>query len=666
MALETSGFNFELPQQGIASPALASITPYKPEFTGEAFQPLPAPNPSIQQGIAAALGSLGQGIQVGYENKQKNLQIAQEQADKDREFAFQQQKYKDELGFKQRSEARAVDERMRAVGAEMQANKFPGESGVPSGAPTEAQTSAMSETTPPKLQGAGVVGKPSLDLVPPSSSDVVKPTGKPSIDVTPPTINVVKPNLGENKPSTTITPPTFADTLQVTPSFVTKAPVEATYIPPTPVETPAVTTEQDAAVRDAIGTATARPIQELAPYVGASLNGAPSLPLTQTPPPTISYHDKMVQMQKAQDEAVAASKQGQPLYNLDLSGLKQTQEQSAPQNAEKVPTFAIPPRPTADQIPQDFTTADYNKARQEQAKDYGFYYEPLGRIETHLDPATGQQWYKVTRNPEAASVIESKIKNLDTMAQRYDRMSLQQQNTVDREQGKFSSIPVVRNFEAPNGMRQSFARFIKDYDAIAKNPEASGISDIGLLDMFGRAEGGGKITEGQAALALQSVGIMDKPELLIQKLQGGARLSQPQRDQMLRVIADDHAAQANMANQAIEMTRKKLQKLGIKDEDMLPQPYIVPITKWEAQEKIKGAQAEVTQLQLAKVNAQQTNDAAKLAQINQRMNEIQKELDPLGQMMKKSKGSAILNLYDMEHSPQGWAGGAVTTFQQQP
>jgi len=407
-------------------------------------------------------------------------------------------------------------------------------------------------------------------------------------------------------------------------------------------------------------------LKELSPYITASADtGDMSTDQPKALPPTLPVPEKK-----------------QELYPLDLSQMygiqykeqpKPTTDQQ-PQAAQKAPEpadrFTIPSRPTANQIPKDFSTRDYEAARQEQAKDYGFYYEPMGRIETHKD-ANGQ-WYKVVRDPEKTSILEQKLGRLESMRQRYDKFKLQEQNTIDREQTKFYSNPDIKAFTAPNGMRQSFARFVKDYDAILKNPEASGISDIGLLDMFGRAEGGGRITEGQAALALRAVGILDKPDLLIQKLQGGAKLSQNQRDQMLRVITEDHAAQANLANQQIAMVRQKLQRQGVTDETMLPQPYIIPITKWDFEEKSKQVRAMNTQLQLQKTEALRNNDQDTVDQINQQLTQLKEEMDPLYKLAKKAPKdkdgnilTGILNAHDIEHIPQGWAGGAVATFQQQ-
>lgn len=673
MQFDTTGFNFNTPQVPVFAPTLGNMAPLElkaaavnlPGLAVKPFEFAPfqtrtldiqTPSSAVSQGLVAAMNSLGQGISVGYQNIENKKQREQQQADKDREFAFQQQKYADEQAYKQRAEQRAeqrsIGERIQAVGGDLMPKNI---SHGPGSQTQESQTAVMSDVSPPKIEGAGVGGKPSIEIT--------VPAPEPEVITKPKTLQITPKKLGDNVPSSTITPPTASDTLQVSPSFVTKPPVNATYIPPTPVETTASTPEQDAAMQEAIGSATARPIQEIAPYVGASLNGAPSMPLSQTTPPALSYHEQMVRNQKAQDEAVAASAKGQPLYNLDTSGMTQAQQEGTPQPKSATSRFEIPAPPA--QAPQPYATTDYNDAVAHQTQDHGFYYGAISKLETHQDPQTGQMWYKVVPDQLSNTAIEAKIKHLDSMSEHYDRLQTQKQNVLNREQTGFSNDQRVKAFQAPNGMQQSFGRFVKDYDAIAKNPEGSGISDIGLLDMFGRAEGGGRITEGQAALALQSVGIMDKPELLLQKLKGGARLSQNQRDQMLRVIAEDHSAQANIANQAVQQTRDKLKAQGITDEVMLPQYFMTPITKWEAEEKQKELRSEVTQLKLQRIKAQESKDHKMLKQIEARGEEIKNEFDHLMDMQKRSKGSAIINSYDMEHTPQGWGGGSVMTFQAQ-
>jgi hypothetical protein len=244
------------------------------------------------------------------------------------------------------------------------------------------------------------------------------------------------------------------------------------------------------------------------------------------------------------------------------------------------------------------------------------------------------------------------------------QQGLKEQNILNREAVMFQSHPAVKAFTAPNGMQQSFTRFVKDYDAIIKNPEGAGISDVGLLDMFARAEGGGRVTEGQANLVLGSMGIVDKAKTLGMRLEGGDRLSQNQRDQMLRVIAEDNDAQAKIANQAVQMTRAKLIKQGVKDEDSLPQPYIVPKTKFQVLEEINELKTQALKLNAERQRAFASGDKSTSEKLKKQIEEIGKNAVELRRKIDNSK-SSIINLEEIETTPQGWTGGAATTLIQQ-
>jgi hypothetical protein len=245
------------------------------------------------------------------------------------------------------------------------------------------------------------------------------------------------------------------------------------------------------------------------------------------------------------------------------------------------------------------------------------------------------------------------------------RQDISKQNTLNRESAMFQSHPAIKAFAGPNGMQQSIGRFVRDYDAIIKNPESAGISDVGLLDMFARAEGGGRVTEGQARLALGSMGLLDKAKQLGMKLEGGDRLSQNQRDQMLRVISEDHAAQVNIANQAVEMTRKKLQAQGITDENSLPQPYIKAKTKWDGIEEIAAMKLNALALHEKQKQAEAAGDKKTADDLKRQLEDIGKSAKELRQKIDKSK-SAIINLDEVENTLQGWGGGAAATLIQQP
>jgi len=251
------------------------------------------------------------------------------------------------------------------------------------------------------------------------------------------------------------------------------------------------------------------------------------------------------------------------------------------------------------------------------------------------------------------------------MAAREEAAGTRKQNTLNRESAMFQTHPAIKAFTSANGMQQSLPRFVKDYDAILKNPEAAGISDVGLLDMFARAEGGGRVTEGQANLALGSMGLADKARQLGYKLEGGDRLSQNQRDQMMRVIHEDHSAQLEIANQAIAMTRNKLKAQGIIDENSLPQPFIKAKTKWEATQDIASMKLNAIAIHEKQKRAEQAGDKQTSESLRKQLEEIGKSATELREKIDKSK-SIIINLDEVQNTPQGWGGGAATTLIQQP
>ena len=292
------------------------------------------------------------------------------------------------------------------------------------------------------------------------------------------------------------------------------------------------------------------------------------------------------------------------------------------------------------------------------------YARKTGRMEPEIKSTNAG--YEV--NWPTPMVLESAANRKDAAKAREEttksQQGLREQNTLNREAVMFQSHPAVKAFTAPNGMQQSFTRFVKDYDAIAKNPEGAGVSDVGLLDMFARAEGGGRVTEGQANLGLGSMGLMDKAKTLGMRLEGGDRLSQNQRDQMLRVIAEDNDAQAKIANQAVQMTRAKLIKQGVKDEDSLPQPYIVPKTKFQALDEINELKKEALKLNAERQRAFASGDKSTSEKLKKQIEEIGKNAVEIRKQIDKSK-SSIINLEEIESTPQGWTGGAATTLIQQ-
>jgi hypothetical protein len=390
----------------------------------------------------------------------------------------------------------------------------------------------------------------------------------------------------------------------------------------------------------------AKQLEGLSPkYATAGLYGGAIAPIEPVPQMSLEGLNVAAISPEQNAKAIQASKQ----LSETLAEIKPI-KQEAPKSKRMVFTSA--------------KAADEESKRSYEGWGEGSIPKKVNIIDSNGKP-TGQVGYSVERQQIKPEILESKAAREEASQARQEaakeRLGISKQNTLNREQVNFQNHPDIKAFLAPNGMRQSIGKFVRDYDAIAKNPEASGISDIGLLDMFGRAEGGGKITEGQAALALRSVGIFDKPEQLIQKLEGGARLSQNQRDQMLRVIAEDHAAQANLANQQVQMKRNQLKKQGITDEEDLPQFFILPQTKWEAESELAQMKAESIalrdQMKIAETPHEKNKFKLKIETIYENAKALQRKID-------KSK-SAIINLHEMETTPQGWSGGASAILMQQ-
>ena len=294
------------------------------------------------------------------------------------------------------------------------------------------------------------------------------------------------------------------------------------------------------------------------------------------------------------------------------------------------------------------TPEGYNAAVAESKRHYEGYQDSPEVVE---DPRSGG--WKVAR------------KHSDETKQ--DRIKLSKQRELDKQLSVFNSDPDIKSYNASMGMKQTLGKFMEDYEAIKNNPNASGVSDIGLIDMFGRAEGGGVIREAQANLIKGAQALTDKPELLIAQLKGGAKLTQPQRDQMMRVVIGDVLAASRIANKKITMVRRKLQKEGITDEEDLPQYYIEPKVRSMHEHELNTLQAESSKIfaqkQAAKSLGKDTSAFDdKLMFIQDKAIQLQNELDSAsGEWLNKSE-------FQDRNIPEGWAGslGSTTIIQQQP
>jgi hypothetical protein len=617
MAFDTSGFNLTVPQAPIVTPSLANLAPLNIGAPGLAWKPaeIKTPSSAVAEGIAVGLGALGKGITAAYQSKREDERFKAEQALKQQEIAATQAQRQATLGMEQSrlgmeqsrldiEAQKAQDEKAYREGL-LRVREAGGNKGTPF-------VDAPTQTTPP-LSG---ITAPTPDS---GSSDLDEevyrqfPSMRPVPGEEP---DITQPLNSPDKPMDIGVP---AEKLETQPS-----PLSSLSAPVSPT------------AMNALGPAVSIPdlSSVSATYLSAG-GAAPTSPLAGIPP--LSATSAMLQKAKGFG---AESIPEQYAVEKQLAAFPSEQESAAISSG-----------------PMPGPYKSLASAQAEAAKSYNGY-EPNGTIK--YDHTIGG--YVVERPALKQETIESQA---NRKQQAEERIGLTRQRLLDSEGSKFYQHPAVKAFTAPNGMQQSFARFVKDYEAIRKNPEASGISDIGLLDMFGRAEGGGRITEGQAALALQSAGIRDKPELLLQKLQGGARLTQNQRDQMLRVISEDHAAQAKIANQAVTFYRNKLGKQGITNEEDLPQYFITPVSKEDAMANLNEMRSEALKIKAQKDAAAQKGDEKSVSELTSKLEDLGKQAKDLSGKLHAAKGT-IINMDEIENMPQGWGGGAMMSIPTAP
>jgi len=272
----------------------------------------------------------------------------------------------------------------------------------------------------------------------------------------------------------------------------------------------------------------------------------------------------------------------------------------------------------------------------------------------------------VTLEWPSPDVVEQHAARVDQAKDRQevakDRVAQRTQAILNQELNGFNSNNDVKVFTSQNGMRQSFPKFMKDYEAISENPTASGISDIGLMDMYAKAESGSRVSDSQLHAVLQAQTLKQKYETLFNKqFVGGDQLNQAQRDQMAQVLAGDHQAQVDIANQAVHMARNRLIAQGVTDEKFLPQPYIPAVTKSDVNRQISTMRDQAIKLKDQRDALQASGDVDGAAKLDSQLEEIGSAAKALVEKKKKAKGF-VVNMDDIQGKDQGWGGAAATTL----
>jgi hypothetical protein len=178
------------------------------------------------------------------------------------------------------------------------------------------------------------------------------------------------------------------------------------------------------------------------------------------------------------------------------------------------------------------------------------------------------------------------------------------ENAILREARAFGLQKPVANFLSKGGVKDLLPPFLSAYESAKLHPEASGAADVSMLDSFGRAESGGRITVSQAHLIENAMSLKDKYLTKTRgKIEGGGFLPQSVRDQMLRELTENYNIGADSANKVVTATKQRLKSSGIPEEKAgvyyftgghAPETEVM--LKSDALERIKSSREEMAAL----------------------------------------------------------------------
>jgi hypothetical protein len=185
---------------------------------------------------------------------------------------------------------------------------------------------------------------------------------------------------------------------------------------------------------------------------------------------------------------------------------------------------------------------------------------------------------------------------------------------------------------------------------------------VDLLYTYARATSGGKVTSEQVKLIIEAKNFADKLNLIKDKPLAGAILSDRQRDQMMRTMAEMHNAQAAGANSVLLQGREKMMASGQTNEVHLPHPYVddIMLKSDAARDITKNDRIKEQLLQSAKKAAAE-NDSEALSSIKEELSRVSHESEELANRLKKERysNSLLLGKKDFQTKRQGFVGGGV-------
>jgi len=241
------------------------------------------------------------------------------------------------------------------------------------------------------------------------------------------------------------------------------------------------------------------------------------------------------------------------------------------------------------------------------------------------------------------------------------------ENTIMRESRAFGLQKPVANFLRAGGVKELLPPFLSAYESAKLHPEASGAADVSMLDSFGRAESGGRITVSQAHLIENAMSLKDKWLTKTKgKIEGGGFLPQSVRDQMLRELTENYNIGADSANKVVTATKQRLKTSGIPEEKAgvyyffgghTPETEVM--LKSDALERIKSSREEMAKL-IAEKSQANPEDADI---IDRRIQELKMKAKILHDRLLDEAGveSSLLGMKQIRDIsiPEGFGGGDV-------
>lgn len=233
-------------------------------------------------------------------------------------------------------------------------------------------------------------------------------------------------------------------------------------------------------------------------------------------------------------------------------------------------------------------------------------------------------------------------------------------------QRAFRTDKPVMNYLAQNSPRSMLAPFLSAYESAKKFPSAAGAADVAMMDAYGRAESGGRITEGQARLIQEALSLKDKAIAKYGKLYTGQFLTPNVRDQMLRELTENVNISADMANKTVSAYKKEMEAGGFPHQKIGLNYFLgghTPETQFMLKDDA-SAKIEFNTKEIEKLTEQTKTANPEAAAMNiKKIDALMKESKILHKRLEDEvdTDSSLLGAKEMRdiNRLEGWGGGDV-------